>query len=116
LLAASKYATLVGVTIPLVLVIAGLVVMLVGAVLVVHPASSLKAPAAGTPDALPDVGAVVTDIKDLLSIFQQSVRTGLMVMILGLILVCLGIFVEVSDTKSAVKSQQSKPTASAQLR
>lgn len=89
------------------LLVAGLALMGAGALLIFRPPpESATAPpanaAAGTPQALPDIGEWIKQVKELLGIFQQNVRTGLMVMIFGLILVCLAIFLEVRDTKDAV--------------
>src|SRR4051812_8464591 len=92
---------------PLVLVIAGLVIMGIGAILIFRPPPTPPAPTTGTPQALPDIGEWIKQLKELLLVFQQNVRTGMAVMIFGLIVVCLGIFLEVRDTKDAVKDKTS---------
>lgn len=94
----------------LLLVIAGLAVMALGAGLIFRPPPNPPTPSGGgTPEALPDIGEWIKQVRELLGVFQQNVRTGLMVMVFGLILVSLGIFLEVRDTKEAVK--QAQPTA-----
>jgi hypothetical protein len=89
----------------LLLVIAGLVFMAIGAILIFRPPPQPPQPPAdaGAPSALPDIGEWIKQIKELLQVFQQNVRTGMAVMILGLILVSLGIYLEVRQTKDAVE-------------
>ena len=92
----------------LLLVIAGLVVMAIGAVLIFRPPKEPAQTAVeGTPNALPDIGKIIKEIRELLGVFQQNVRTGLAVMIFGLILVSLGIYLEVRDTNDTVKDTAS---------
>lgn len=84
-----------------VLVIAGLIVMLAGGFLLIRPTPAPPAPS-GKPEALPDIGKWLEQLKDLMNVFDQHMRTGLFVMILGFVLVLLGIWLDVRDTNDAV--------------
>lgn len=88
----------------LILVIAGLVVMAIGAYLVYKPPPT-PPPTEATPQDLPDIGEIVKQIKELLLVFQANLRTGLAIMIMGLVLVSLGVFLAVQDAKDEVKDQ-----------
>jgi|SRR5215208_4158212 len=87
-----------------ILVIAGLVVMAIGAFMVYKPPPA-PPPTDAAPQALPDIGEIVKQIKELLLVFQANLRTGLAIMIMGLVLVSLGVFLAVQDTKDEVKDQ-----------
>jgi uncharacterized membrane protein len=102
-------------TIAVILVIAGLVFMAAGAFLVFRPPPSPPPTPEGKPEKLEDIGEIIKQIKELLLVFEKNVRTGLAVMIMGLILVSLGIFLAVKDTKEEVKDQ-APPATSAVVR
>jgi len=87
-----------------VLVVAGLIVMVIGAVLIIRPTPAPSPPGGGgTPEALPDIGEWIKQVKELLEVFEKHVRTGLFVLILGFVLVLLGVWLDVRDTNQTVQ-------------
>lgn len=89
----------------LILVIGGLILMLIGAFLIFKPPAA--APVTGTKQSLGeiDVDEIIKQIRELLLVFQKNLRAGIVVMIMGLVVVSLGVFVAVRDTKDEVKDQ-----------
>jgi hypothetical protein len=96
---------------PDILVIIGLVLMLAGAAwLLLAPSAQPPPPpagGAGRPEALPDIGAWIKAVKELLEAFESRVRQGVFVVIVGLVLVGLGVWLDVRETEENVAEQTS---------
>jgi hypothetical protein len=87
----------------------GFVIMLIGAYFIFRPPP--PAPVTGTKQSLGevDLDEIIKQIRALLLVFQKNLRVGIVIMIMGLVVVCLGVFVAVRDTKDEVKDQTAAP-------
>jgi hypothetical protein len=62
-------------------------------------------PPTGAPQALPDIGKWLEELRKLLEAFDKRLRVGVLLVLLGFALVMVGVFVDVRDTKDEVKEQ-----------
>ncbi|MEU0660693.1 hypothetical protein [Streptomyces lavendulocolor] len=83
-----------------VLIVAGLVVLFAGAAWMFLPVRE-PAEAHGV---IGDVGKVLEELNKMLDKFDKRYRPGVILMVVGLVLVSLGVFIETRQTKDAVKA------------
>jgi len=81
-------------------VVAGFVLMAVGLFLLLRPPRT--APPTGAPQALPDIGKWLEELRKLLEAFDQRLRVGVFIVLLGFALSLVGVWLDVRDTNDKV--------------